>query len=120
MRATPPRVRWRLLPDGLRVAALALLVLALARPQVPHDVREVKSEARNLMLALDISTDDGAQQMILLADEKKDLWGGELIEGDVTSRRAKAATPSAVLPDHEPSASTTGTLRRHEPTAPMR
>jgi Ca-activated chloride channel family protein len=53
---TPPRVRWRLLPDVLRIAALALLVLALARPQVPHDVREVKSEARNLMLALDISS----------------------------------------------------------------
>jgi hypothetical protein len=44
------------------------------------------------MLALDISTDEGAQQMILLADEKKDLWSRELIAGDVTSRRAKAAT----------------------------
>lgn len=53
---TPRRARWRLLPDALRIAALALLVVALARPQVPHDVREVKSEARNLMLALDISS----------------------------------------------------------------
>ena len=52
----PRRARWRSLPDVLGVAALALLVLALARPQVPHDVREVKSEARNLMLALDISS----------------------------------------------------------------
>ena len=52
----PPRARWRLLPDGLRIVALALLILALARPQVPHDVREVKSKARNLMLALDISS----------------------------------------------------------------
>lgn len=50
------RARWRLLPDVLRLGALALLVLALARPQVPHDVREVRSKARNLMLALDISS----------------------------------------------------------------
>ncbi len=47
---------WRLLPDGLRLAGLALLVMALARPQVPHEVREVRSQARNLMLALDISS----------------------------------------------------------------
>ena len=50
------RGRWRLLPDGLRLAGLALLVMALARPQVPHEVREVRSQARNLMLALDISS----------------------------------------------------------------
>lgn len=53
---TSRRARWRLLPDALRIAGLALLVVALARPQVPHDVREVKSQARNLMLALDISS----------------------------------------------------------------
>ena len=48
--------RWRLLPDILGIWALALLVGALARPQVPHEVREVRSKARNLMLALDISS----------------------------------------------------------------
>ncbi len=48
--------RWRLLPDVLRLAALSLLIVALARPQVPHEVREVRSKARNLMLALDISS----------------------------------------------------------------
>ncbi len=35
---------------------LVLLVASLARPQVPHEVREVRSKARNLMLALDISS----------------------------------------------------------------
>ncbi len=50
------RARWRLVPDLLRLAALTLLVVALARPQVPHEVREVRSKARNLMLALDISS----------------------------------------------------------------
>jgi Ca-activated chloride channel family protein len=54
----PPSLwaRWRLLPDILGISVLALLLLALARPQVPHEVREVRSKARNLMLALDISS----------------------------------------------------------------
>lgn len=55
----PPRAaltRWRKAPDALRVLAIALMVVALARPQVPHDVQEVRSEARNLMVALDISS----------------------------------------------------------------
>ncbi|HJR50603.1 MAG TPA: VWA domain-containing protein [Gemmatimonadales bacterium] len=51
-----PRARWRLLPDVARIGALALLVAALARPQLPHEVREVRSKSRNLMLALDISS----------------------------------------------------------------
>jgi Ca-activated chloride channel family protein len=50
------RARWRLLPDVVRIGALALLVTALARPQLPHEVREVRSKSRNLMLALDISS----------------------------------------------------------------
>jgi Ca-activated chloride channel homolog len=50
------RVGWRRLPDVLRVIALALLVIALARPQQPHEVREIRSRARNVMLALDISS----------------------------------------------------------------
>jgi hypothetical protein len=43
------------------------------------------------MQAFDISTDDGAQKAILLADEKHELWKDEEISGDVTGRRAKAA-----------------------------
>jgi Ca-activated chloride channel homolog len=50
------RARWQRLPDLLRIAALTLLMMALARPQLPHEVREVRSKARNLMLALDISS----------------------------------------------------------------
>jgi hypothetical protein len=41
--------------------------------------------------AFDITTDEGAQQAILLADAKSTLWHGEEIEGDVTGKRAKAA-----------------------------
>jgi Ca-activated chloride channel homolog len=50
------RSRWPWLPDGLRMLGLALLVLALARPQVPHEVRQIRSRSRNIMLALDISS----------------------------------------------------------------
>ncbi|HEU5041830.1 MAG TPA: VWA domain-containing protein [Gemmatimonadales bacterium] len=51
-----PHARWRRLPDGMRLAGLALLVVALARPQQPHDVQEIRSRARNIMVALDISS----------------------------------------------------------------
>jgi Ca-activated chloride channel homolog len=57
--AGAPASRWgRLsrLPEMLRLLALVLLVGALARPQVPHEVRQVRSKARNIMVALDISS----------------------------------------------------------------
>jgi Aerotolerance regulator N-terminal len=40
--------RWRWVPDALRVGGLALLILALARPQQPHDVQEIHSKSRNI------------------------------------------------------------------------
>lgn len=51
-----PRVRWRPLLSVLRVAGLTLLVLAMARPQIAHDVREIRLRSRNIMVALDISS----------------------------------------------------------------
>ena len=50
------RVRWRRLPEVLRIIGLALLTAALARPQMPHEIRQIKSRSRNIMLALDISS----------------------------------------------------------------
>jgi Ca-activated chloride channel homolog len=50
------RARWRPLLKLLRVAAMALLVIALARPQLPKDVREIRLRSRNIMVALDISS----------------------------------------------------------------
>jgi Ca-activated chloride channel family protein len=38
------------------VGGLTLLLLALARPQQPHDVQEIHSKSRNIMVALDISS----------------------------------------------------------------
>src|SRR3954463_10302781 len=45
--------RW---PVALAFAALALLIVALARPQRVEDKREVHSEGYDLMLAIDLST----------------------------------------------------------------
>src|SRR5262249_60825512 len=53
---TTRRARWRWLPDTLATLGLALLIVALARPQVPHEVRQIRSKSRNIMLALDISS----------------------------------------------------------------
>ncbi|HEY8258920.1 MAG TPA: VWA domain-containing protein [Gemmatimonadales bacterium] len=53
---TSRRVRWQWLPPALNLIALSFLILAFARPQVPHEVRQIRSRARNIMVALDISS----------------------------------------------------------------
>jgi Ca-activated chloride channel family protein len=50
------RARWQPLLIVLQLLGVALLVLALARPQTPKDVREIRLRSRNIMLALDISS----------------------------------------------------------------
>jgi Ca-activated chloride channel family protein len=50
------RSRWPWLPEALRLGGLALLIFALARPQVSHEVRQIRSKSRNIMIALDISS----------------------------------------------------------------
>jgi Ca-activated chloride channel family protein len=50
------RTRWRRVPAALGVLGVSLTVVALARPQTAVDVREIRSRARNIMVALDISS----------------------------------------------------------------
>ena len=50
------RARWQPLLVVLRLAGVALLALALARPQMPKDVREIRLRSRNIIVALDISS----------------------------------------------------------------
>src|SRR6185312_11261592 len=50
------RGRWRPILPVLHTLGLALLALALARPQMPREVREIRLRSRNIMLALDISS----------------------------------------------------------------
>nr|MBA3761590.1 VWA domain-containing protein [Gemmatimonadales bacterium] len=50
------RARWRPLLGVLRATGLSLLIVALARPQLAHDVRDIRLRSRNIMVALDISS----------------------------------------------------------------
>ena len=50
------RARLRRLLHPFRLLAIMLVILALARPQTPHDVHEIRLRSRNIMLALDISS----------------------------------------------------------------
>ncbi|HEY0351943.1 MAG TPA: VWA domain-containing protein [Gemmatimonadales bacterium] len=50
------RARWRPFIVVLRTLGLVLLVLALARPQIAREVREIRLRSRNIMLVLDISS----------------------------------------------------------------
>jgi Ca-activated chloride channel family protein len=50
------RARLRNLLPVFRLLGLTLAVLALARPQAPRDLREIRLRSRNIVLALDISS----------------------------------------------------------------
>jgi Ca-activated chloride channel family protein len=50
------RERWRWLPDLCRGLGLALLIVALGRPQVTSSAEKIHVRSRNIMLALDISS----------------------------------------------------------------
>jgi Ca-activated chloride channel family protein len=49
------RAHWKWLPPALRAVAFALLVLALARPQVGKSATRVSTEGIDIMLAVDVS-----------------------------------------------------------------
>ncbi len=50
------RERWQGLPRWLALAGLTLLIVALARPQVPGDAEPTRVKARNIMVILDVSS----------------------------------------------------------------
>ncbi|MBX3028442.1 VWA domain-containing protein [bacterium] len=49
------RARWRWLLPALRLAALALLIVGLARPQLGRAATQVRAEGIDIMLAVDLS-----------------------------------------------------------------
>src|SRR4051812_45368992 len=53
-----PSRRARLRPalKLIQLLAMVLLVISLARPQSPRDIREIRLRSRNIMIALDISS----------------------------------------------------------------
>ena len=102
------RTRWPWLPEALRLLGFALLIVALARPQVPHEVRQIRSKARNIMIALDISSSmkagdfkPGGRLMVarrVLADFTKER-GGDLLGLVIFAGRAFLQAP--LTPDTE-------------------
>ena len=59
------RARWRALLPWARIAALALLVLALARPQLGREESVVRGEGIDIMLAVDLSSSMLAEDFTL-------------------------------------------------------
>lgn len=51
-----PRARWHRLPAALGLLGVTLLILGLARPQVPGEADPTRVRSRNIMLILDISS----------------------------------------------------------------
>lgn len=52
---TPLKVRLIHLPEAIKYAALVLIVIALARPQLANSEREVSTRGTDIILALDLS-----------------------------------------------------------------
>ncbi len=78
------RLRW--LPDAFRLAALALFILALARPQERNVRRERSAEGVDIMLVLDTSTSMRAMDFSPNRFEAARDVAAEFIESRVSDR----------------------------------
>lgn len=107
-RVTTWRIRARWVPAGLRVLALLLLVLALARPRQGLALEVIPEEGIDIVVALDVSssmverTPDGVTRLEAAKTVIEDFVGG--LEGDriglvVFQSRAVAMSPLTL--DHE-------------------
>jgi len=84
----PPswRVRLQGLPAALRMGALALGILALARPQVQDVLRTKTAEGIDIMLALDTSSSMRAEDFRPNRFEAAQEVAGSFVEGRVSDR----------------------------------
>ena len=78
------RLGW--LPTALRLAALTLFVLAMARPQERNAVRETFAEGIDIALVLDISTSMRAEDFIPNRFEAAKAVAAEFIDGRQSDR----------------------------------
>lgn len=107
-RGAPPnlwtRVRW--LPRALRLGGLALIVLALARPQERDENRQVFAEGVDIIMVLDTSTSMRAQDFKPNRFEAAREVGSEFIGGRTSDRvglvvfAAKAFTQAPLTLDY--------------------
>jgi len=51
----PLKVRLRHLPETIKIAAMSMIIIALARPQVANPVKDVSVQGTDIILALDVS-----------------------------------------------------------------
>ncbi len=102
------RARWHALPATLGLLGLTLLVLGLARPQVPGNADPTRIRSRNIMLILDISssmkaTDFKPDNRLGVAKTVADLFRYRRtisdalpIEGLRQALRQRKATPAEI------------------------
>jgi len=79
-------VRWRWLPAALRMGALALGILALARPQTQAVTRTQEAEGIDIMLVLDASSSMRAEDFQPTRFEAARAAAGDFVEGRVSDR----------------------------------
>jgi Ca-activated chloride channel family protein len=101
------RVRLRALPDLLKIAALVLGIVALARPQESDVVRTRSAEGIDIMLVLDTSTSMRAEDFRPNRFEAARDVASEFIDGRVSDRvglvvfAAKAYTQAPLTLDYD-------------------
>ena len=79
-------VRWQWLPAALRMGALALGILALARPQTQAVTRTQEAEGIDIMLVLDASSSMQAEDFQPTRFEAARAAAGDFVEGRVSDR----------------------------------
>ncbi|PEN13245.1 aerotolerance regulator BatA [Longibacter salinarum] len=101
------RVRLRVVPDLLKLAALAIGIVALARPQERDVVRTRNAEGIDIMLVLDTSTSMRAEDFRPNRFEAARDVASEFIDGRVSDRvglvvfAAKAYTQAPLTLDYD-------------------
>lgn len=99
------RLRW--LPTALRMAALTLGIIALARPQDRNDLKQLFAEGVDIVMVLDTSTSMRAQDFKPNRFEAAREVGVDFITGRTSDRiglvvfAAKAFTQSPLTLDYE-------------------
>lgn len=79
-------VRWRGLPEALRYAALAFVLVALARPQEQSSVRTRSTEGVDILLVLDTSTSMNATDLFPSRFEAAQSVASDFIRGRTSDR----------------------------------
>ena len=78
--------RWRALPEGLALAALALAIVGMARPQERDATVERTTEGIDIVMALDVSTSMTAEDFVPNRFEAAKAVAAEFVRGRESDR----------------------------------